>query len=169
MEKFRIKLVLIFVVSVSTGLFLSSCSISEGTPVALGELDSLKLLTLDSTKFYLTKEDMRGSLLAVVYNPFCDHCQAEAEEIRANISKLENVTIIMIGSEIMNDMEKFSERYELNKFKNIKFAYASPVDTYNILGAVYLPHMRLYDRDLKKIQDFTSATSVETILSHIKE
>lgn len=169
MKKFSIQLVLILVVSLSTGFLLNSCSISGDKPVALGELDSLKLLTLDSTKFQLTKEDLRGSLLAVVYNPFCDHCQAEAEEIRANISKLENVTIIMIGSEIMKDMEKFSERYELNKFKNIKFAYASPVDTYNVLGAVYLPHMRLYDKDLKKIQDFTSTTSVETILSHIKE
>jgi len=156
----------IFVILIGIGVL--SCSKRSPT-VDMGELDSLKLLTLDSTEFKLTTEDMRGSLLAVVFNPWCDHCQMEAEEIRGNIEKLKDVTILMIGSVTLKEIEDFSERYKLDEFENIKFAYASPVLTYEILGAVYLPHMRLYDKDLKPIQDFASTTSVETILSHVKK
>lgn len=150
-------------------LGVASCTFESAKPIAMGELDSLNLLTLDSTSFHLTEVDRRGSCLAIVFNPFCEHCQAEAEEIRNNINKLQDVTIVMIGSVALNDIRDFSEKYQLKNFKNMKFAYASPVATYEILGAVYLPHLRLYDKDFNIIQDFPSPVTVETILSHIKK
>lgn len=159
----------VFVLLSILGLGIAACSLEDSQPVAMGELDSLNLLTMDSTAFHLTKADVRNSYLAIVFNPWCEHCQAEAEEIRNNIGKLQDVTIIMIGSVTLKEISDFSERYQLDNFKNMKFAYASPVVTYEKLGAVYLPHLRLYDKDFKMIQEFTSPTTVATILSHIKK
>lgn len=155
-------------VVVVAGLVTSGCSFEDKTPIPMGELDSLNLLTLDSTEFTLTMADKRNSYLAVVFNPFCDHCQDEAIEIRNNISKLKDVTVLMISSETMAEIKKFSERYELNNFKNVKFLYASPVATYEVLNASYLPHMRLYDKDINAIEDFSTTTSVEKIMSRVK-
>ena len=149
------------------GLLTHGCTTADSTPVEMGQLDSLNMVTLDSTTFQLTASDIRGSLLAVVYNPWCDHCQAQAEEIRDNIGKLEDVTILMIGSVSLKPLTQFSVKYGLNNFKNVKFAYASPVLTYNVLGAYQLPHLRLYDRNLQPIKDFTSTTSVDDILSNV--
>ncbi|MGE0588267.1 MAG: peroxiredoxin family protein [Cyclobacteriaceae bacterium] len=161
-------LLILSLIVIATGLVTSRCSFEDTTPIPMGELDSLNLLTLDSTEFTLTVADKRNSYLAVVFNPFCEHCQDEAVEIRNNISKLKDVTVLMISSETMAEVKKFSERYELNNFKNVKFLYASPVATYKVLNASYLPHMRLYDKDINPIEDFSTTTSVEKIMSKAK-
>jgi len=147
-------------------VIITGCS--KPAPIDMGELDSLKMVTLDSTHFQLTVSDARNAYLAVVYNPGCDHCQAEADELHYNMKKLENVTVLMIGSVELEEMENFSERYGLDNFKNVKFAYASPELTYTILGAIQLPHMRLYDKDMQPIRDFTGTFPVDSIVSYIR-
>ncbi len=150
-------------------VMIQGCKNADYPPINMGELDSLKMVTLDSTHFQLTTIDARDAYLAVVYNPFCDHCQLEADEFHHNMKKLENVTVLMIGSEELDAMEEFSVKYGLNNFKNVRFAYASPVLTYNILGAYQLPHMRLYDKDLKPIRDFAGTYPVDSIVSYIRK
>lgn len=159
----------LLVIIASLGFVITGCNLEGSKPIAMGELDSLNLLTLDSTAFHLNKDDERNSYLAVVFNPFCDHCQAQAEEIRNNIEKLQDVTIVMISSATLKEIADFSDKYQLDNFKNIKFAYASPVVTYEKLGAVYLPHLRVYDKNFSMLQEFPSPTTVDNILSYVKK
>src|SRR5262245_17319407 len=52
----------------------------------------LKLLEIDSTS-YFTKNDLKKNrpVLIMVFNPDCDHCKHETEEIIKNIDSLKNV------------------------------------------------------------------------------
>mgnify|MGYP000857523045 CR=1 FL=1 len=149
-------------------LIMSSCGTGGSTPISMGELDRLQLLNLDSTQFEFTKNDLRGSLLAVVFSPGCDHCQAQAQEFYQNMDKLKDVTIIMIGSVPMEQIREFSEKYGLKEFQNVRFAYASPVNALDLWMIDNLPHLALYDKEFKPIQIFASTTSVDKILSHLK-
>ncbi|MFZ1807755.1 MAG: hypothetical protein WAU36_11055 [Cyclobacteriaceae bacterium] len=149
-------------------LMMSSCGSGGSAPVSMGELDRLLLLNLDSTQFEFTKDDLRGSLLAVVFSPGCDHCQAQAQEFYQNMDKLQDVTIVMIGSVPLEQIRDFSEKYGLKEFQNVRFAYASPVNVLNLWMIDNLPHLALYDKDLKPVQTFASTTSVDKILPHLK-
>lgn len=149
-------------------VMMSSCGSGGSAPVSMGELDRLQLLNLDSTQFEFTKEDLRGSLLAVVFSPGCDHCQAQAQEFYKNKDRLKDVTIIMIGSVPLEQIRDFSEKYGLKELQNVRFAYASPVNVLNLWMIDNLPHLALYDKDLKPGQTFSGTTSVDKMLPHLK-
>lgn len=150
-------------------LFLGyGCKPSDSAPVSLGELDSLHLLNLDSTALHLTQQDLRPALMAVVFNPWCDHCQAEAMQIYLSMNQLNDVTILMIGMVSLKSIKEFGEKYRLNNFKNVIFAYSSPLAAYNLLGAYDLPHIRLYDAQLNPVKDFSGPNTFQQVLSQIK-
>ncbi|HOO10548.1 MAG TPA: redoxin domain-containing protein [Cyclobacteriaceae bacterium] len=148
---------------------MNGCSPAGTTPVSMGELDGLQLYNLDSTQFKFTKGDMRGSLMAVVFNPGCEHCQAQAEEFHRHMDQLQDVTIIMIGSVPLQQLRDFSEKYQLSGFKNMRFAYASPVNVLNLWQIHNIPHIVLYDKDLKPVKTFSGPTAVDKLLAGIKK
>lgn len=156
-----------FAIMFTIAVMLGGCG-SADSPISMGELDRLNLVNLDSTQFEFTESDLRGSLLAVVFSPGCDHCQAQAQEFRQNIEQLNDVTLLMIGSEPLQVIKDFSIKYGLSDFKNVRFAYASPVHALSLWRIDNLPHMVLYDKDLKPVQTFTSTASVSRILSSRK-
>lgn len=150
-------------------VLLNSCSSTDSPPVSMGELDQLNLLNLDSTQFKFTKQDLRGSIMAVVYSPGCEHCQAQAVDFRENMDKLEDVTLIMIGSVPMQQQRDFSVKYGLKEFKNVRFAYSSPVTVLSLWEIHNIPHIVLYNKDFKPIKTFAGTTSVDKILASLKE
>src|SRR6476620_8687554 len=56
----------------------------------------IRLLLTDSVT-YFTKENLnkKTSTIIMLFNPDCDHCKKETEEILENISKFKNIQIIM--------------------------------------------------------------------------
>ncbi len=144
------------------------CKPTDSAPISLGELDSLHLLNLDSTALRLTRNDLRPALMAVVFNPWCEHCQAEAMQIYLNMNQLNDVTVLMIGMVSLNNIKEFGTKYRLSNFKNVIFAYTSPLAAYNLLGAYDLPHIRLYDAQLKPVKDFSGPNTFHQVLSQIK-
>jgi len=151
---------------VIAAVLIISCD-KGSEPVSLGEIDSLNLYDMDSVSLQLTSSDMRNSLLTVIFNPWCDHCQAQAEEFYKGINKLQNMRIIMIGAVPIEGVREFSVKYGLNNFENISFACASPVHLYNAYGAIPMPYLRLYDKEMKFVKDFKSTTPVNEILSYV--
>lgn len=148
---------------------LNSCSSADSAPVSMGELDRLHLYDLDSAQFEFTKEDVRGSLMAVLFSPGCDHCQAQAQEFYQHIDQLQDITIIMIGSEPLERIKDFSVKYGLSKFKNVRFAYSSPVYVMDLWQIHNIPHIVLYDKDLQPIKTFSGTTPVDKILAGFKK
>ena len=152
---------------IATFALLISC-VKDSKPVSLGEIDSLNLYDMDSVSLQLTSEDMRNSLLTVIFNPWCDHCQAQAEEFYKGINKLQDMRVIMIGAVPIEGVKEFSVKYGLNNFENITFTCGSPVHLYNAYGAIPMPYLRLYDKNMKFVKDFRSTTPVNEILSYVQ-
>lgn len=167
--KRKARLFFIVLVILLSGLNLTRCSSAGSKPVNMGELESLKLLNLDSTQFQMTEGKMKNALLAVVFNPTCEHCQAEAQQIRNNMKQFEDISILMIGSAPLKEMTNFSINYGLNNFDNVDFVYTSPLYGYQLFGAIQLPHVRIYDKNFTLIKGYSGPTSMDEILSQIKK
>jgi hypothetical protein len=80
----------------------------------------VKLLLPDKTTFF-TKSDLPGktAILLILFDPHCEHCKHETEEIIRNIDKLKEVEIVMATIAPYDSMMKFRENYNLAKFSNI--------------------------------------------------
>ncbi len=62
----------------------------------------------DSTS-YFTKEDLpkKSAVMLMLFNPQCDHCQHETEEIIKNIDRFKNIQIVMTTSMPFDAMKEF--------------------------------------------------------------
>ncbi len=57
--------------------------------------------------------------MIMLFNPDCDHCQHETEELIKNMDDFKNIQIIMATMMSFDMMKAFEEKYELAKYKNI--------------------------------------------------
>src|SRR5216110_211077 len=70
-----------------------------------------KLLEADSTLF--TKDDLSKNkpVLIILFDPSCDHCKHETEEIISKIDSFKNIQIVMITNAEFAELKKFYRNY----------------------------------------------------------
>ena len=129
----------------------------------------VKLLKPDSAS-YFTKADLpkNKASMVMLFNPACDHCQKETEDITKNIEQFKNIHIVMATMMPFDSMMVFRERYKLSEFKNITVG----VDKAYFLSTFYmvrfLPFIALYDKKGKLITQFEGSVKLEDILKAFK-
>jgi thioredoxin-related protein len=129
-----------------------------------------KILTTDSTTWY-TKNDLpkKKAVMIMIFNPECDHCKHETEEIIKNINKFKKIEIVMATPREFESMKQFYGHYELKRFKNIHvgrdMAFTLPV-FYDIRS---LPFLAFYDKQGKLIDTFEGSMPIEKVLAKFSQ
>src|SRR5258706_3507225 len=82
----------------------------------LPTVPSFKLLQTDSATV-LTKDILKKNrpVLVILFNPECEHCKHETEEIIKHIDELRKVQIIMAAIAQYGKMKEFYEAYNLKE------------------------------------------------------
>jgi len=125
-----------------------------------------KLLKVDSSS-YFTKNDLKKNepVLIVLFNPDCDHCQHETEEILKNMDELKDVQIILSTNMSFEAMKSFYEKYNLQKFQNIivgrDFQYVLP-SFYQIR---FMPYLAMYNKKGNLLTTFQGAMKIEDLIN----
>lgn len=133
--------------------------------VRFPDLPPFKLLKPDSAT-YFGKADVpkNKQVLIMLFDPNCDHCQHETEDLIKNIDSFQNIQIVMVTNADFKDMKRFYENYGLARFKNI----TAGVETVYFLATFYdihnLPYMAMYDKKGKLISTHEGSWKVEKIL-----
>lgn len=129
-------------------------------------LPALQLLLSDSTTKY-TKDNVPKNkpVLLMIFNPDCEHCQHEAEQIVANKEALKKIHIIMATNYTIAKMNAFGDTYGLNKMDNVVLAK----DPYYILPVFYqmhnMPYLALYDKKGNLITTYEGSVGIQTLLT----
>ena len=101
----------------------------------------------------------------MLFNPDCEHCNKETEEILENISKFKNIQIIMATFMPFNMMKGFYEKFNLSQYSNIVVGndvnYFLP--TFYKIGN--LPYLAFYNKKHELISVFEGALGVPKILA----
>jgi thioredoxin-related protein len=130
----------------------------------------VKLLMPDSTSFF-TKDELskKSAVMLMLFNPECDHCQHETEEIIKNIDRFKNIQIVMATSMPFISMKEFMEKYKLAAYKNITVAQ----DTHYFLPSYYmirnLPFLAFYNKKKELISVFEGSMPIEKALEELKK
>ena len=128
-----------------------------------------KLLRIDSTT-YFTKNDLKKNepVLIVLFNPDCDHCKHEIEQIIKDIDELKNVQIVLSTMMPFHLMKSFYENYELQRFDNITvgqdFQYILP-SFYQIR---FMPYLAMYDKRGNLLTTFEGTMKIEDLVNVFK-
>ncbi len=130
----------------------------------------VKLLLPDSVH-YFTKQDLdkKKAVMLMVFNPQCEHCQHETEELIKHIDEFKDIQIVMSTSMLFDSMLSFRERYKLAEHKNIVVAQ----DVNWFLPSFYtlntLPFLAFYDKKKQLISVFQGSMPMKNILEIFKD
>jgi thiol-disulfide isomerase/thioredoxin len=129
----------------------------------------LKLLLLDSTS-YFTKNDLKKNkpVLIIVFNPDCEHCKHETEELIKNIDSLKNVQIIMATMMPFDLMRSFYENYDLQRFQNITVGKDVQYTLPSFYQMHFMPYLAMYDKKGNLLSTFEGAMKIEDLIHTFK-
>ncbi|HEV8286688.1 MAG TPA: thioredoxin family protein [Chitinophagaceae bacterium] len=132
-------------------------------------LPPFKLLKIDSSS-YFTKYDLKKNkpVVIILFNPDCEYCKHETEEIIKNMDQLKNVQIIMTTVMSFDMMKSFAEKYELQKFENIivgrDFQYTLP----SFYQIHFMPYLAMYDKKGNLLTTFEGAMKIDDLVNVFK-
>jgi thiol-disulfide isomerase/thioredoxin len=128
----------------------------------------VKLLMADSSSWF-AKTDLpkKRPVMMVLFNPKCEHCQHETEELTQNITRFKGIHIVMATTAAMDEMRAFANKYRLASFENITVGR----DTGFFLPVYFdisnLPFHAFYNKKLELISVFAGSLTVEKSLTEL--
>ncbi|MFD2570640.1 TlpA family protein disulfide reductase [Spirosoma soli] len=116
----------------------------------------------------ISKTTLAGQPVVLLYfDPDCDHCQREADELYKKSVLLKQAMIVMLSSAPISDLTTFTEAYKLNALPNVRVAHIDRQVAYDTLGFTSVPDVLIYHADGSLAKHFKGETSVEAIARHL--
>lgn len=128
----------------------------------------VKLLMADSSSWF-AKTDLpkKKPVMLILFNPKCEHCQHETEELTRQISRFKGIHIVMATTAPLEEMKAFAEKYQLSQYENISVGR----DTGFFLPVYFdisnLPFHAFYNKKLELISVFAGSMTVEKSLAEL--
>jgi peroxiredoxin len=129
------------------------------------EFPSFDIEFIDGTKQSVKK--LTGKVALILFQPDCDHCQREAQDIKRNLTGFKGYKLYFISSASKEENRKFSKDYGLDTFNNVFFAHTASQNIVNAFGPIDAPSLYLYGIDGKLIQAFNGEIAIEVVLKYI--
>lgn len=128
----------------------------------------VKLLMADSSSWF-AKTDLpkKKAVMLILFNPKCEHCQHEAEELTRHIGQFKGIHIVMATTAALDEMRAFAEKYQLARYENITvgrdIGFFLPV----YFDISNLPFHAFYNKKLELISVFAGSMTVEKSLTEL--
>lgn len=128
-----------------------------------------KLLKVDSSS-YFTKSDLQKNkpVLIMLFNPDCEHCQHETEEIIKNIDQLKDVQIVMATMMPFSLMKSFYEKYGLEKYENINVGQDIKYTLPSFYQISFMPYLAMYDKKGNLLTTFEGSMKIQDLVNTFK-
>ena len=107
-----------------------------------------------------------GNVALVLFQPDCDHCQREAEQIRLNLEGFKDYKLYFISSAPMPEITRFAEQYKLVNLNNVVFARTEAQNVIKAFGPIEAPSIYLYKKG-SLIESFNGEVAIEVVLKYI--
>ena len=150
-----------------------SCFSQTGTPQPpyqrFPTFPPVKLLKADSVYFTKTDLPKKSPVLLMLFNPQCNHCQHETEELIKNIDQFKKISIVMATTMHMDSMRSFSQRYGLEKYENITVGRDIQYFLPSFFMINNLPFLAFYNRNKQLISAFEGALPIPQIVTVFKD
>jgi peroxiredoxin len=145
----------------------SNTTASESSAETAPEVNDLPALNIRQTDGQVVAlREVSGKIVLIFFNPGCDHCEREAEQIKNRKQPFNNHTVYFISTESAESSVAFSKKYDLTD-KNFVFAQADAAAVFESVGNLpSVPAIFIYDNK-KLIKRFDGETSLDVIQQYL--
>ncbi len=99
----------------------------------------------------------------IFFEPDCDHCQREANEMQKHLDAFSKYTVYFFSPAPMDQMQQFFMKYNLSG-PNIFYAQTPFNVILQELGAIPAPSVYIYTEQGKLVKAFKGETPMEKIV-----
>jgi thioredoxin-related protein len=164
---------ILFVIFLATAIF-SFAQRDTTAPLAppylrFPDLPPFRLLRIDSIS-YFSKADVPKNkpVLLMIFDPNCDHCQHETEDILKNIDSFKNIQIVMSTNASFELLKDFYNKYGLANYKNIVAGVEMQYFLVPFYDVKNLPYLAMYDKKGKLMTTHEGTTKIELVIEAFK-
>ncbi|HEY0651618.1 MAG TPA: redoxin domain-containing protein [Chryseosolibacter sp.] len=137
---------------------------AETAATAKNDLPFMPIALTDGT--VANAKDFKGKNILILFQPDCDHCQHEAEDIEKQLADFKDYKLYFVSAAPMPEIEKFAMTYRLKDKENVVFGNTAAENVLNHFGPIPAPSIYIYnDQTLKK--SFEGQTDVNEIVSSL--
>jgi peroxiredoxin len=133
--------------------------------VEASDFPSMQITLLDGK--LMNAKELKGKTVLVLFQPDCDHCQHEAEDIEDHLASFRDYTLYFVSSAGPEEIRKFSNTYKLSGIPNIIFGATTVESILNNFGAIQAPSIYIYSEEGKLVNSFNGQTDVGVILKYL--
>lgn len=157
-------------------LFLCTCSEKEkqetkieepktAIPAPVNSRPSLELTLLNGETFNIKTRER--DMVLILFQPDCDHCQQEAEQIRERLSVFKGYEVYFISSHPLEVIKEFAAKYGLADKPNVYFASTSVEGILENFGAIPAPSVYIYNKEGELKESFNGQTDLDVIVKYL--
>jgi peroxiredoxin len=134
-------------------LILGSCiclncappeSKQKEVPIVQTRNDLPRMTVTTSGRASVNLRVQKGKVILILFQPDCDHCQREAQEIRKHLDRFKEYSLYFISADQMNAIEEFGRSYDLLGHSNVNFAATTVDNVLTNFGPIPAPSVYIY-------------------------
>ena len=130
-------------------------------------LPTFEFRDLDN-KLFSSKNLASQPVWLLYFNTECEFCQIEINDIQQHITQLSSIKVVLISSEKVSTLKKFSHQYGLDTLQNLVVVQDSTHFCVTNLGMTTTPSSLLYATNGQLIKKYSGKVKVETIINDQK-
>ncbi len=134
------------------------------TPTQVNEYPDLALTFSNGEK--ISTKTLKGNNVFVLFQPDCEHCQAEAVQIEQRLEEFKDYTLYFISSSPMEQIAAFAKNFKLDGKQNVKFAWTANEGVLTYYGPIPTPSIYVYSKGELR-SSFNGQTEVEEIVKSL--
>lgn len=161
MNKILLNLILIVLLTACNNADKRS-SINKEVQEFPNELPAMQLAFIDGQN--KSARTLSGKTILILFQPECDDCQQEAQQIQHHLKEFKDNNLYFISSASRADLIKFSKDYKLNDRPNVHFAQTTVEDVLNNYGPIQAPSIFIYSEEKKLIQSHKGKVAIEELV-----
>ncbi len=131
----------------------------------LRTLPVLHLTTTDGQLFSFPKQ---RAIVLVIFDPTCEHCQREAQDVEEHIGSFSESTMVWISTASPTEIKQFCSNHLLATRKNIHFTNIHNDELQRSFGSAIVPYILIYNKEGRLLQEFKGETKAEAILKWLE-
>lgn len=139
------------------------------TAEQLQSLPNFTLKTIDGNLFASNDLAELDKKVLIYFNPSCEYCQAEAEELAHIKNKYPDIYWIWVSSSSLEEITAFASKNQLIRSENIFWCQDSTATLYRKLDMSSVPFFLAYDKNNKQVFKNKGAVKLEKIVKSFEE
>jgi thioredoxin-related protein len=129
----------------------------------------VRLVLPDKTSFNKKDLPAKKPVMLMLFNPQCEHCQHETEEMLKHMDWFSDFTIVMATMMPYDSMMAFRERYKLADYSNIIVGQDYQYFLTTFYQVRSLPFLAFYDKKGRLISVSRGTMPIDKVAAELKK